>query len=223
MSQETSQWVDAVQIDGVLNEWGDSLTYYFEDQDLYYSVANNEDFLFVTIRVKDRQKQIQACLNGFDIMVNKTGKRKEGPALTFPLPNRAALRSIDNRYEEVKDIRIKTLNAVRAFHVKGFPAILDGPISLENNYGIQAAAKIDSSDNLCFEGALRLDQLGLTNGKPFALNIKINGIVKLNYTSAGSMNQRRRYPYGYSDYPRTRVVSREEPGAWHLFSLASKP
>src|SRR3546814_13874898 len=77
IQSETIHWADSIQIDGRLNEWGDSLAYYFEDQDLQYSIANNHEFLYIAIRVKDKQKQIQACFNGFNVMINNSGKKKE--------------------------------------------------------------------------------------------------------------------------------------------------
>jgi hypothetical protein len=223
-----SNWLNKVEIDGDLSEWGDSLTYYFSNQDLHYSFANDDTYLYVAIRVKNKDKQIQAVFNGFKISLNISGKKKEGPSLTFPLPDRAALRALSNQeFNKPEDARVGAINTIRAYYAQNFPTILDGPISLDNNYGIKAAVLIDSADNLCYESAIRLDQLGLPiHQTGFAINIKINGLIRTQYTNSNTMRNQRGYPYGYGGYdqrPRTIIQSREEPGIWQYLNLVTNP
>lgn len=226
-----STWCQDIQIDGKLLEWGDSLSFYFKDQDLHYSFANDDEYLYVAIRVKNNDRQVQAAFNGFNITINTDGKKKEGPILIFPLPDRSALRALSNQeFSQATDIRKGALSTIRAFYVKNFPNILNGPISLENNYGIRASVQIDSADNLCYEGAIRLDQLKLQPKQDsFAVNVKINGIVKTQYTSHDPMRNNRRNPYHYGIYnpydnrTRTIIQNKEEPGIWQIVRLAEKP
>lgn len=229
-----SKWNNAIDIDGNLNEWSDSLSYYFKDQDLHYEFANDGTYLYVAIRVKNKDRQTQAAVNGFSITINMDGKKKEGPTLIYPLPDRSALRALANQeFDKPKDIRDATLSTIRAYYVRSYPNILDGPISLENNYGIRAAVTIDSDDNLCYESAIRLDQLNLKNNNTFAINVKINGIIRTKHTEMANMG-RQGYPYGYGgnnygygygydDRSRTVIRTREEAGTWQMISLAAHP
>lgn len=224
-----SNWNNNVEINGDLSEWGDSLSYYFSDQDLQYSFANDDTYLYIAIRVKNKDKQIQAVFNGFKISFNLNGKKKEGPSLTFPLPDRAALRAlVSQEFNRPKDPREGAINTIRAYYVQNFPTILDGPISLDNNYGIKASVLIDSADHLCYESAIRLDQLNLPSQQSvFAINVKINGVIRSQYTNSNTMG-RRGYPYGYgyggyNQRPRTIIRDREEPGIWQNLKLSTNP
>ena len=226
-----STWRTDIKVDGELSEWGDSLSHYFKEQDIYYSFANDGEYLYVAIRVENQDRQVQAVFNGFNIQVNSDGKKREGSMLIFPLPDRAALRALSNEeFKENTNVRVGALSTVRAYFVKNYPTILNGPISLENNYGIQASVKIDSADHLCYESAIRLDQLKLkpTQGS-FAINIKINGIIKTEVTAYEPANSYRRNPYNYGGYnpyanrSRTYIQNKEEPGIWQILQLATKP
>lgn len=223
-------WANKIEVDGDLTEWRDSLTHYFSDQDLHYSFANDNDYLYVAIRVKNKDKQIQAVFNGFKISIGPDNKKKEPASLTFPLPERAALRALSNQeFNKPEDLRKEAISAIRAYYVRGFPDILDGPVSLDNNYGIKAAVLIDSADYLCYESAIRLDQLKLPSQESgIAINLKINGLIRTQYTTASPMRSRRGSPYGYDPYgydqrPRSVMQTREEPGVWLNLHLATRP
>lgn len=223
-----SKWAKQVDIDGDLSEWKDSLSYYFSDQDLRYSFSNDDKYLYIAIQVKSNEKQIQAAFNGFKVSIDPKGKKKEGPSLTFPLPDRAALRALASQeFNKPEDLREAALQSIRAYYVQNFPSILDGPISLDNNYGIKAAVLIDSTNQLCYESAIRLDQLGLSkNQNDFTINIKINGLIRTQYTEPNAMRNQRGYPYGYGIYdqrPSVITRNREEPGVWQHLKLATNP
>lgn len=228
----SSTWNPAVEIDGDHTEWGDSLAYYFENQDLHYSFANDDEYLYVAIKVKDKDKQIQATFNGFSISINTENKKREEIKLIYPLPDRSALRALNSQeFNKPTDMRKIALSAVRALYVDGFPDILSGAISLENNYGIKAKVQIDSTDHLVYECAIQLKQLNLSpKQQVFAVNVKINGLIKTQYTTYdNNRNTRNPYGYGYGGYNpygrqgRTVTGSKEEPGVWQNVELAKNP
>jgi hypothetical protein len=227
-----SNWANKIQIDGHLDEWGDSLAHYFAPQDLRYSFSNDNKYLYVAIQVKNKDKQIQAAFNGFNVQIKSDRKKKEGSSFSFPMPERAAFRALsDQEFSTSKDPVEMALNSVRAYYVHGFPSILDGQISLDNTYGIRATALIDSAGNLCYESAIPLDRLNLSDNKrAFAINLKINGLIRTQYTDSGPMGNLRNSPYGYGGYgndynqrPRTVIRDREEPGIWQYLNLAIQP
>lgn len=225
-----STWHTTIEVDGNLAEWGDSLSHYFKEQDIHYSFANDKEYLYVAIKVKNQDRQVQAVFNGFNIQINTDGKKREGSMLIFPLPDRAALKALSNEeFKENSDVRVGALSTIRAYFVKNYPDILNGPISLENNYGIRASVRIDSADNLSYESAIRLDQLKLQpNQDNFAVNLKINGMIQTQVTAHEPMNSYRRNPYNYGIYnpygtrSRTYIQNKEEPGIWQILHLAKK-
>lgn len=215
-------------VDARLEEWGDSLQYYFEGQGMRYSLANDNEYLYVAIQVPNTADQLKAIYSGFSVMVNHEGKQRSGPTVIYPVPDRAALRSLDAKEElhQTKDMRQVGLNMVRAIFVEGFDRIVDGPISMENQYGIRTAARLDSAGLLNYEAAISLKRLGVDKKNPFALNLRINETVSRRITEPG-YNRAYGYPYGRSRYgygnygTRSRVVSKEAEGIWHHVELAA--
>lgn len=216
-------------IDADLTEWGDSLQYNFEGQGMRYSLANDDEYLYVSIQVRNQANQLKAIYSGFSISVNIEGKQKPGPTVIFPVPDLAARRSMDAKEEirQTKDMRRAGLNMVRAIYVEGFNKIVDGPISMDNLYGIKSAVKLDSAGYLNYEAAIALKQLNVDKNKAFALNLRINETVSHRITEPG-YNRGYGYPYGRSRYGygnygnRSRVVSKEAEGIWHYVELAAK-
>lgn len=226
-------WAEGIVVDGNLADWGDSLTNRHDSQDLQYQIKNDGTNLYVAMRVVDRDRQMQALSQGFSFMVNTDGKRRPGPTVVYPIADRLSFRSImsaDND-DRPEDMRVAGLQSIRAIYVLRFEEILDGQISLDNDYGIQAGAKIDSTDALCLEATVPLRRLGIERGydRPLAFNIKINGMI----APRGNPNTRAvRQPGGYYGYPygygyggygqQTPSRPREEPGSW-LISVLSPP
>lgn len=220
----------ALQIDGDLSDWGDSLRFIYDKQLLQYEIANDDHNLYVAMRVVDGAQQMQALHQGFNFTINKDGKKKEGAFITFPIPDRESLRSLAARDDEDKpdDMRIGILSTVRAIYVSGLDDVVDGLISLENNYGIKTAVKIDSSDAVCYEAAIPFERLGIDAAKEdkLAFNIKINGIIMRTVGGGMPMNRYNRYGgYGYG-YPYSsgaqpsRKEAQREPGVWVILPLA---
>lgn len=233
--QQFLTWASGVVIDGQLDDWGDTLLYEHRSQELQYQIKNDDDHLIVAFRVQDQERQIQALSQGFSFTVNTRGKKREGSTVVFPIADRIAFRSImsaDND-ERPENMREGALQAIRAIYVLRFDELLDGQISLENTYGIVAKARIDSTDALCAEIAVPLEQLGISvsTNRELAFNVKINGLIMPNGNGRTSGNIRGRYrgygspygfgyPYGYGSQAPSKP--REEPGVWIVAPLAQK-
>lgn len=232
--QERLSWGTGISVDGFLEDWGDTLLYLHPAQHLQYQLKNDGEFLYVAMRTHDYDRQIQALSQGFSIMVNQSGRKREGPRLIFPITDRISYREImarDND-ERPEDMRLGALESIRAIVIANFDDILDGQISLDNNYDIRAVARIDSADALCVEAKIPLERLGLSVGgsKNYAFNVRINGIIMP--TNNASQGMRRGYPYGggygypYGGYGypyggQQASRPREETGVWVISALAT--
>ncbi|WP_028295907.1 hypothetical protein [Olivibacter sitiensis] len=235
---ESLLYLMPVSIDGNLEEWGDSLRFSYEKQHLQFDLANDGTNLYIAMKTSDPDAQMQALRQGFNFTVNVDGKKKDGPTITFPIPDREALRSLMALPDDEKpeDIRAGILSTVKAIYISGFKDIVDGAISLQNNFGIHAKAAVDSaSDALCFEAQIPLDRLYMADEKaPLAMNIKINGIIvrmvsdNSNMSPYGNSMRRRMYGgYGYPYYGNMgqgpmRREARQEPGKWIVLPLTTE-
>src|SRR5690606_19911667 len=135
----------------------------------------------------------------------------------FPLPDVAALRAMNSKeeYEKAENSRETGLNLTRAISIIGFPSIIDGRISLENNYGIKTFAKKDSTDDtLIYEADISIKQLNINKDTPFALNLRINDISHTRFVT------RNRDMYGRYIGERSGITTKIEPGVWNILKLA---
>ena len=72
-----------ITVDGNLRDWGDSLRYYNEEKKLYYTIANDGQFLYLAMRFNDRSEQERILWAGLTWGINPKGKKKETYSLTF--------------------------------------------------------------------------------------------------------------------------------------------
>lgn len=231
--QQSLDWATGIAIDGRLDDWGDSLRYEHSGQQFHYHIKNDMENVYVAMRVSDKDRQMQIFAQGLAFTVNTKGRKRDGPTVYFPVADRLAFRSImsaDND-DRPDDMRKGALAAIRAIYVMRFDDVLDGQISLENTYGIQAKATLDTADALCVEMVVPLKRLGVSiDGEDeVAFNVKINGVmIPGSGTSASTMRRGYGYPYGYGyGYPygygrQTPSKPREEPGVWVRAPLAKE-
>lgn len=230
LAQEHMQYKTNIQVNGDLADWGDSLHYFYDRQELQYEVAQDDTHIYIAMRVKDGSWQMQALHQGFSLTINPDAKKKDGPTLVFPVPDRESLRALANKDKDEKpsDIRMGILSAVRGIYVKGMTDVVDGLISLENSYGIKTAVRIDSVDAVCYEAAIPFERISssLSKKQTLAFNIKINGLIMRTVGGGRPMN---RYGYGGMGYPYgaygmqpTRKEAHQEPGVWLILPLVDK-
>ena len=105
------------------------------------------------------------------------------------------------------------LSRIRDIKVSGFKEIIDGGISLQNTYGIRAAAAFDKSHNLITEIAipLALLDLDINRNEPVTYLIRINGLqgqAGRAQTGSNAMRQPRGTMYGNQFPPRNNPMHR---------------
>lgn len=225
-------WAGAHQIDGQLTEWGAELADYHKAQSFAYELRNDAEFLYVAIRITDVDRQTQALGQGIQVMINTEGKKRDGQTVVFPTVDRLSFRELlsadnENRPDDYRDA---ALQSVRGIRVLRFDRLRDGMISLDNQYGVRAAAAIDSADALCVEIKLPLDILQLTDEQrhaEMAYHIRIGGFIMGAATQQNRPVDPRYYPgYGYpygGGMPRIDTRPRQENGVWGKFTLATDP
>lgn len=169
-------------IDGTSAEWPENMFSHNKASQVSYLIANNDSTLFLVIK-GDNPKDLRRLLaGGISISVNTKGERKEGQTLVFPImPPRYSNADGNRSVKQSRDPVIKLkeeLGALREIDIKGFDLLLDGKISVDNEYGIKAAAGLNETGFLVCEYALPLKWLSpnLNNNDTYAFQIKIRGL-----------------------------------------------
>ncbi|MCJ8212093.1 hypothetical protein MUY27_20415 [Mucilaginibacter sp. RS28] len=200
-----------ISIDGSLKDWGDSLRYYNEDKKLYYSLANDQENLYMAMRVNDLTEQRRILAAGLTLGVNPKGKKKETYSITFPVgeTGNAPFGDIhrrndggdgkdgaDNRPSPDADAREEMMRArltkLRNIKVTGFPDIESEVITTANTYGIKTAIDIDKDGYLVYEAAIPLKffHAEINDKNEWAFNFKINGISAPSHPQQGEGMER---------------------------------
>jgi hypothetical protein len=223
-----------IKVDGNLVEWADSLNYYDAASKLSYSLGNDNNNLYLAVKTSDPQSIRKILSFGISFSVNKDGKKKEGPTVNFPVVDRSAIRTMIQKAQQANQktdptkMNQQIVVKINGIQVTNFTEILDGNISLSNEYGIKAAAALDDKNVFRYELAIPLTLLDLNpeSKNILAYNFKLNGMQR---TVMEQSAPRRRnyggYGYGSYDYGDRRAYPRtisETVDFWVKATLATK-
>ncbi len=226
------KWRSApLKVDGKADIAVDSLSNFNENTGFSFEISNDEKNLYMAIKSHNKTNLNKILNKGITFSVNTEGKKKPGASILFPVLEPAG-QQLANKPNSSPDeaMRKQTLSRIRQFKVAGFAEILDGPISLQNTYGLEAAAGFESED-LYIEIQIPLALLDIpSRQEALACLIEINGIKppKQVYNPNQYPRRNRRYG-GYDNRPydidRGPSIDRNllPTGFWVKVPLATNP
>jgi|GEM_PF-4652719 len=151
-----------MQIDGQNKDWPQSLKRLRDKIDIQYAAKEDEQFLYLYIRVDEASYQNHILAHGAQIWIDSLGKDKKRLGLNYPLP------LATNRLEElaqkagVDEAKFLTLYAqeLQEFELLHF---VSENIRVSNlaSKDFKVAAQFDPGKRLCLEFQLPKDRLGL--------------------------------------------------------------
>ncbi len=188
-----------VKIDGNLNEWQSNFQAYNKAVKLYYTLANDEKYLYLVAKSGDATNSAKIAAGGITLNINTADKKsdKDAFSITYPVVNRGGRGGGRQRggfgiggnrnNTNLSDSAIKAMTeeahkqfiaAAKEIKVVGFKEITDTLISIYNEYSIKALVGYDEQGMMTCEMAIPLKALGLSAADPkeFAYQIMLNGI-----------------------------------------------
>lgn len=185
-----------VKIDGNLSDWKDNFQAYNKATKLYYTLANDDKYIYLIARSTDPTNIAKIQAGGINLIINTTDKKKDDDAynLTYPVVNRGGGRGGRRggfggfgRNSDLTDSAKKAMtaeahkqfvDAAKEIKVTGFKNITDTLISIYNEYSIKSMVAFDDQDAITCEIAIPLSALGLSADQPkeFAYHIVLNGL-----------------------------------------------
>jgi uncharacterized membrane protein YgcG len=198
--QSTGVWaVPNVKIDGNLTEWKDDFQAYNKAVKLFYTLANDEKYLYLVVKSTDPTNNAKIAAGGITLNINTADKKSDENAfsLTYPVVNRAGggrggrgrggFGGGRNGGVPLSDSAAKAateeahkqfIAAAKEIKVLGFKDITDTLISIYNEYSIKALVGYDDQGALTYEMAVPLKALGLStaDSKEVAYQLLLSGI-----------------------------------------------
>lgn len=185
-----------IKIDGKSTEWGNEFQAYNHNTNVFYSIGNNNDKLYLIIQAKDPVIAKKIIGGGITFSINRADKRNsdENASITFPLFKGFTQSKIANHLNELSTIHSDSLNRkkldsminivnkeisdnAKEIKIVGIKEVPDSLISVYNSEGIRAAILFDSKTALTYELSIPLKYLGLSvSSNKFTYNIMLNGL-----------------------------------------------
>jgi len=180
-----------IKIDGKANEWGDKFQAYNKATDMYYTLSNDDENLYLAIRVEKTYVLENIMNKGLRFIINHSAsKKEESPAVvTYPvltLADRVSIHKIiDARFNDdpmnPPDHSINALNSLfqskaKFIRIEGIGEITEKEIPIYNAKDIRVAAAYNEPLTYFCELAIPLKLLYLNNisASPFNYHIIFN-------------------------------------------------
>lgn len=190
-----------IKIDGKLTEWNNQLHAYNHATDIFYTLSNDDDNLYLTVQATDPGIIRKIMSGGVCLTIQPSGKKtdKDGMRVVYPviMPTVSKVgggvvmvgtvkrnATSDNEHLTEKEADSVMTERNRQFNQKakwigalGFKN-LDSLISVYNEDGLKAAGRYDNKGAFTCEVAISLKLLGLSIGNPakFSYHILLNGV-----------------------------------------------
>jgi hypothetical protein len=181
-----------IRIDGRLNEWGDQFQAYNKHTNVFYTIANDNERLYLVLKATDRAIAGKIIAGGVTLAVNPSGEKKDKNqvAITFPMYDQDNTPDINivHNPDLLKQGSKEDVNAIisqankqlirssKEIKLSGTKIITDTLISVYNDAGIKVAARFNSKGDYIYELAIPIKYLGLSIDKQtkFTYNVRLN-------------------------------------------------
>jgi len=186
---------DKFKIDGKATEWAGQFQAYNTNDDIFYTLANDDKYLYLTLQATNYTIVNKILGGGVTFTINTSGKKnfKDGVSITYPMinkhdriwvnssampviiPGNAA--SVMQADSFMNNNNLRLGDKSKLIMVTGIKGV-DTLISLYNQDGIKAASQFDNKMAYTYELAIDLKKLGLTvnDAQKFTYNIKLGGV-----------------------------------------------
>ncbi len=189
---------DKFKIDGKATEWKNQFQAYNKATNIYYTLANDDKYLYLTVQATDPGVINKILGGGAIFSINRSEKKdfKDAMRITYPMlkdsgkmvklaVNFGAMPKIilgshvsEMQADSFMNINNNLIgNKLKMIMVTGIKGI-DTLISIYNADGIKAAGAFDNKMAYTYELAISLKQLGFSaaDDVKFAYNIKLPGV-----------------------------------------------
>ncbi len=173
IQQKSLQAPPNIKIDGKATDWNNEFQAYNRSTDIYYSIANDANNLYLVIKSPENLVNRNLVNNTFSFSINKLGDGTKTLSLSLPLfastDKGSIWRTLKPLTGIISDSLVTVLNSkldkAKEFMVNGFDGITDENISVYNYYGIKAQGRFDNTRALTYELVIPRKFINTTSNK----------------------------------------------------------
>ncbi len=173
------------QVDGSIQEWGTTDLQYDKKLKCVYSIASDENNVYVFVKSLDKAQEMRILDGGLEVWLDTESKGLNAIGVLFPLPQGPVLqteRTPFNKTQQKPDEKTAQLQSklkLVNYNLSGFKKEWNGNQSVKGNCPVKVAIDWDEKNNLVYE--LAIPYAALPNEirakmDILTLNIVINGI-----------------------------------------------
>lgn len=186
--QTVNVWAPVdVKTDGIPTEWGNTFEAYNKNTSVFYTMANDNDQLYLTIQATDANTVAKILNGGITLTIKNVANAASPLSITYPLISAKDGRSfILMKIKGDHDIADSDLNAAnkqltigcKEIKVTGIKEIADTMLSVYNTQGIKAAGLFDHQKAYTYELAISLNYLEpfVNDLDTFNYSVMLNGL-----------------------------------------------
>lgn len=189
--QLTGVWAPAnVKVDGKVNEWDGGFKAFNSATGIYYTMANDDKFLYLAIKAKDSDVINRIVDGGITLSVKEAQSKDDAEfSVTYPVTKeelvfrlRSAKGETPNNDQKTIDTLMQIYNKRLDLNCKSIALKTKNgadTLSVFNDNGIKASGYFDSNKNYNLEIAIALNSPGIPqlNGK-IAYHLIVNGAIR---------------------------------------------
>ena len=170
---QTSWQTKPVVVDGDPSEWFIPLRFYDADTKLNYTLSNDDEKIYLCVRIVDELSQAKVIRNGLNIWFDTLAKKNKQCGILFPVPDKGADEyQTDGVSTEdgsgghhrggggkhggggVDGVKKKFLRQANQMQLIGFKKGIPDYLAPENEYGINVSINWDANNIMIYEAAI---------------------------------------------------------------------
>jgi hypothetical protein len=169
---QTSWQTKPVVVDGDPSEWFIPLRFYDADTKLNYTLSNDDEKIYLCVRIVDELSQAKVIRNGINIWFDTLAKKNKQCGILFPVPDKGG-----DEYQsdgatggggshhrgdgsgkhgsgDNDAIKKKFLRQANQMQLIGFKKGIPDYLAPENEYGINVSINWDANNIMIYEAAI---------------------------------------------------------------------
>ncbi|SMO33422.1 hypothetical protein [Solitalea koreensis] len=173
-----------ITVDGKTDERELPLRYATEKGGIQYGISNDNEKLYMVMKITDKQTQMKMLSSGATIWIDTIGKKEKEVTLNYPVRLNESVMRPGKSGERGHAMLQKLLAEQNEMVLNGFKLIEGGELPINNQYGVNVKMNIDQDNALVYELTLPFNtfyknyQVALKNGKPLTMGVEIEGLSR---------------------------------------------